>query len=217
MPRVTVAPEVFSFVAFDAGRIRELVEEVAAKVRLPADLDLHVEVDEATPFGRSSTVIAGDTPGPPGISGDAPAPPGISGDAPAPPGGGRRVEISVEGGAFEDPQNLRRLSEPGTRQVLGRLLFRILDRLDPSFGSPPPDPELTLEQHATWDTYAVGRYARLAGIDGGQARRRYAFRLRHGFTDVADRAFEQLWYGSGLSWADLESIGQATRMAGGAA
>ncbi len=227
MPRVTVAPEVFSFVAFDADRIRELVEEVAAKVGLPADLDLHVEVDEATPFGRSSTVITGDSPRPPGISGDTPAPPRISGDTPAPPrisgdtpappGGGHRVEISVEGGAFEDPQNLRRLSEPGTRQVLGRLLFRVFDRLDPSFGLPPPDPELTLEQHATWDTYAVGRYARLAGIDGGQARRRYAFRLRHGFTDVADRAFEQLWYGSGLTWADLESIGEATRMARGAA
>jgi hypothetical protein len=201
MARVTVAPEVFRFVAFDAGGIRDLAELVAREVGLPADLDIHVEVDEATPFGRSTTVISGDTP----------TPPGISGNTSASRGTGPRVEISVEGGAFEDPQHPRQLSECGTRQVLGRLLFRVLDRLDHGFGSPPPDPDLTLEQHATWDTYAVGRYARLVGIDGGQGRRRYAFRLRHGFTDVADRAFEQLWYGSGLTWADLESLGEATR------
>ena len=169
---------------FDAGRIRELVDEVARQVELPTDVDIHIEVDEATPFGQTSTTIHG-----------------------------RRVEIAVEGGAFEDPKHLRHLSEGGTRLVLGRLLFRVLDRLDPRFGSPPPDPELTLEQHATWDVYSVGRYARRAGVDGGQARRRYAFRLRHGFTDVADVAFERLWNGSGLTWADLEAISEVTRPA----
>jgi hypothetical protein len=187
VPQISVRPEVFSLVQFDAGRIRELVGEVARQVDLPADVDIHVEVDEATPFGQTSTAIRG-----------------------------RRVEIAVEGGAFEDPKHLRHLSESGTRLVLGRLLFRVLDRLDSRFGSPPPDPELTLEQHAAWDVYSVGRYARRAGIDGGQARRRYAFRLRHGFTDVADEAFERLWYASGLTWADLEHIGEVTRAARGA-
>jgi hypothetical protein len=183
-PQVSVRPEVFSLVQFDAGRIRELVGEVARQLDLPADVDIHLQVDEATPFGQTSTVVRG-----------------------------RRVEIAVESGAFEDPKHLRHLSEGGTRLVLGRLLFRVLDRLDAGFGSPPPDPELTLEQHAAWDVYSVGRYARRAGIDGGQARRRYAFRLRHGFTDVADRAFERLWYGSGLTWADLDAIGEVTRAA----
>jgi hypothetical protein len=194
MARVTVAPEAFSLVQFDAGRIRELVEEIARSVGLPGDLEIHLEVDEATPFGQTSTVILAGTPGPRGIT-------------------GARVEIAVEGGAFEDPKHIRRLSEVGTRQVLGRLLFRVLDRLDPRFGSPPPDSELTLEQHAAWDAYAVGRYARLAGVDGGQARRRYAFRLRHGFTDVADRAFERLWFGSDLTWGELEALGEAARAA----
>jgi hypothetical protein len=188
MPHVTVTPEAFSLVEFDAGHIRELVEEVAGRIGLHAGIDIHLEVDEATPFGQTSTIITGD-----------------------------RVEIAVEGGAFEDPKHLRRFSEDGARMVLGRLLFRVLDRVDPGFGAPPPDPELTLEQHAAWDAYSVGRYARLAGIDGGQCRRRYAFRLRHGFTDLADRAFEQLWYGSGLTWAELESIGEAARGARGAA
>lgn len=179
MPRVTVHPEAFTMVNFDSVRIRALVAEVAGRIGLPDDVELSVEVDEATPFGQTSVTIDG-----------------------------RRVRLMIEGGAFEDPKHIRQLSEPGTRLVLGRLLYRVLDRLDPAFGDPPPDPELTLAQHAAWDAYSVGRYARLAGIDGGQARRRYAFRLRHGFTDAADRVFDRLWGGSGLSWADLQAAGE---------
>lgn len=174
--RVTVRPEAFAMVEFDPARIRELALEVASGVGLPDDVEVHVEVDEATPFGQTWTSISG-----------------------------RRVELVVEGGAFEDPKRIRQLSEDGTRQVLGRLLFRAADRLDPAFGDPPDDADLTLAQHAAWDAYAVGRYARLAGIDGGQARRRYAFRLRHGFSDASDRAFDILWFGSGLTWADVEA------------
>ncbi len=177
MARVTVSPEAFHFVDFDAEHIRVVAGQVARVVGLPDELEIHVEVDEETPFGQTSTVIAG-----------------------------RRVEIRVDGGAFEDPKHLRQLSEATTRQVLGRLLYRVADRLDPSFGSPPPDDELTLAQHAAWDAYSVGRYARLAGVDGGQARRRYAFRIRHGFSDRADRAFERLWHASGLTWADLQAV-----------
>ena len=181
--RVTVEPEAFSMVLFDPDHIRALVADVAAGVGLPGDVEVHVVVDEATPFGQTWTSISG-----------------------------RRVELVVEGGAFEDPKRIRQLSEDGTRQVLARLLFRAADRLDPAFGDPPDDPALTFAQHAAWDAYAVGRYARLAGIDGGQARRRYAFRLRHGFTDASDRAFDALWFGSGLNWADIEAAcGEITR------
>jgi hypothetical protein len=174
---VTVSPEAFRFVNFDAEHIRQTADQVARGIGLPDDLELHLDIDEETPFGQTSTVIAG-----------------------------RRVEIKVDGGAFEDPKQLRQLSEASARQVLGRLLYRIADRLDPDFGSPPPDEELTLAQHAAWDAYSVGRYARLAGVDGGQARRRYAFRIRHGFSDAADRAFDRLWDASGLAWADLQAI-----------
>ncbi len=161
-----------------------MAAEVAAGVGLPADLELHVEVDEGSPFGQTTTVIRGHRPG----------------------GSPRRVVLAVEGGAFEDPRHLRQLSEPGTRLVLGRLLFRVADRLDPRFGDPPADEALTLPEHAAWDAYAVGRYARLAGVGGGEARRRYAFRLRHGFADAADRAFERLWHGQSLTWPEIQQI-----------
>jgi hypothetical protein len=174
---VTVDPPAFSIVDYDPGRIAAVAAEVAGLVGLPDDVRLEVVVDEENPFGKTATLVDG-----------------------------RSVTVAVEGGAFEDPQRLRQFSEANTRLVLGRLLFRAADRLDPAFGDPPPDPDLTPAEHTAWDAYAVGRYSRLAGIDGGEGRRRYAFRIRHGFSDAADRAFDRLWSASGLTWADIEAI-----------
>jgi hypothetical protein len=174
---ITVAPPAFSIVHYDSDRIAAVVSDVAALAGVPADVRLDVVVDEHNPFGKATTVVDG-----------------------------RAVTIRVEGGAFEDPQRLRQFSEPNARVVLGRLLFRIADRLNPSFGDPPPDAELTPAEHSAWDAYAVGRYARSAGVDAGQGRRRYAFRIRHGFTDAADRAFDRLWTASDLTWADISGI-----------
>jgi hypothetical protein len=177
LTRVSVRPDVFAVVDFDAAHIARLATEIVAGVGIPTGIDLVVVVDEGSPFGSSSTAIEATT-----------------------------VTLSVESGAFENPWAIRQLSEPITRLVLGRLLFRVRDRLDPAFGSPPPDPALTYAHHAAWDAYALGRYARLAGVEAGRDRRRYAFRLRHGFSDAADRAFDRLWGGDGLTWAELEQI-----------
>jgi hypothetical protein len=174
---VTVDPPSFSIVEFDSGRIATLAAEVGALVGVPDDVALDIDIDEKNPFGKAWAVVAG-----------------------------RFVTLSIEGGAFEDPQRLRQFSESLARLVLGRLLFRIVDRFDPDFGAAPADADLTRAEHAAWDAYSLGRYARRAGVDAGQDRRRYAFRIRHGFTDSADRAFDQLWHGSGLTWADLTRI-----------
>ena len=174
---VTVDPPVFAIVNYDPSRIAAAAAEIAALAGLPDDVRIEVVVDEESFFGKTSTVVAG-----------------------------RSVTMTVEGGAFEDPQKLRQFSEENTRLVLGRLLFRAADRLDPAFGDPPPDPELTPAEHAAWDAYAVGRYTRHAGVDGGLGRRRYAFRVRHGFSDAADRAFDQLWSASDLTWADIRAV-----------
>jgi hypothetical protein len=174
---VTVDPPAFSIVHYDPERIAAVVTEVAAMVGVPDDVRIEVAVDEQNPFGKTSSVVDG-----------------------------RSVTILVEGGAFEDPQRLRQFSEVNARLVLGRLLFRVADRLNPAFGAPPPDVDLTPAEHSAWDAYSVGRYARRAGIDGGRGRRRYAFRIRHGFTDAADRAFDQLWTASDLTWTDLQGI-----------
>jgi hypothetical protein len=112
------------------------------------------------------------------------------------------IVIKALSGGFEDPRRPRHLSEDAVTDVLGRLLFRVRDRRDDAFGDPPPDDDLTLAQATAWDTYAVGRCARL-GYPVNRQRRLYHFRNRHGFSDLADGVFDRLWEAEGLTWADL--------------
>lgn len=174
MAKVVVTPEEFSFVSFDAARVADLTGKIADKVGLPADIEVRIEIDEASPLGR--TRLESLDP----------------------------IIISVEGGALEDAKRPRHLSDRSVIDVIGRLLFRAKDRLDPGFAGAPPDAELTLQQHTAWDVYAVGRCDR-AGWAPQRQRRVYHFRNRHGFTDAADRVFERLWNAEGLSWIDLEA------------
>jgi hypothetical protein len=122
------------------------------------------------------------------------------------------ITITVEGGAFEDAKRPRSLSDTSVIDVLGRHLFRVRDRLDPAFGEPPADDKLTLQLAAAWDVYAVGRCDR-AGFGPSKPRRLYHFRNRHGFTDVADEAFEELWNADSLTWADIEAVCARTEAA----
>ena len=111
MAKVTVTPEEFTMVRFDSARIRDLASAVADAVGLANDLELRIEVDEQSPLGR--TRVTSFDP----------------------------VTITTESGAFEDPRRIRDLSDPNVQDVLGRLLMRVRDRLDPALGDPPPDKE----------------------------------------------------------------------------
>ena len=172
---VEVRPTEFSMVFFDAAEIQGIVEQLVSEIGLPADLAVVVDIDETTPMGRAR--VASVDP----------------------------LVITAESGAFEDVKAPRRLSVPGTTDVLGKLLFSVRDRLDPAFGDPPLDDDLTLAQSSAWETYCVGRLGRL-GHPVQRQRRLYQFRNRHGFTDAADAAFDQLWTADGLTWADITSI-----------
>jgi hypothetical protein len=139
------------------------------------DRDVVIEVDETTPLGRAR----------------------LSSLDP--------VTIAAEGGAFEDAKRPRKMSETAIADVVGKWLLRARDLLDPAFGEPPAEDDLTLAQTTAWDTYCVGRLARL-GYPVQRQRRLYHFRNRHGFSDLADEAFEQLWNADGLSWADIQAV-----------
>jgi hypothetical protein len=143
--------------------------------QIGVQVPVRIEVDETTPLGRAWTSSL------------------------------EPLVLSVESGAFEDPKRPRHLSERSVADVLGRLLFRVRDRLDPAFGDVPADDDLSLPESTAWDAYAVGRLARL-GYPAQRQRRLYHFRNRHGFSDVADAAFERLWTGDGLSWADIQAV-----------
>jgi len=172
---VTITPETFTMVNFDAARIQGIVERLLADVGLPADADITVNVDERVPLGRAE--VASLDP----------------------------IVLEVEGGALEHPKLPRQLSDEGTADILGRLLLTVHDRLDASFGDVPEDKDLSLAHASAWDVYSVGRLARL-GYRAQRQRRLYAFRNRHGFTDTADAAFDELWDGVDLTWAQIVAI-----------
>lgn len=182
---VTVAPETFAFVSFDAARIAALGAEVLGLLGLPDDL--HVEVDERTPAAR---VTVED---------------------------GSPVVVRAESGAFEDTRRPRAMSDGATTLALGRVLLRLRDRREGGFAEAPPDAELSLVQIAAWDSYVLGRLARL-GLSVHEPRWRYNFRNRHGFTDAADAAFDRLFAADGLTWGAVTAISEAAgAVASGAA
>lgn len=169
-------------VLFDAAEIRAIVEKLAAEVGIPTEVPITVDIDETTPMGRS--LVQSIDP----------------------------VVLSLESGALEDPRRPRQLNEEGAADVLGRLLFEVRDRLDPAFGDPPAEDDLTLAESVAWQVYCVGRLGRL-GHRVQRQRRLYHFRNRHGFTDVADAAFDRLWSASDLTWGDITAISNEARAA----
>jgi hypothetical protein len=122
------------------------------------------------------------------------------------------VVLSIESGALEDPKRPRMIDPDGATDVIGRLLFELRDRLDPAFGDAPADDDLTLPQSVAWQVYCVGRLGRL-GHRVQRQRRLYQFRNRHGFTDIADAAFDRLWTAEGLSWSEIDAISTEARSA----
>jgi hypothetical protein len=179
---VEVRPAEFSMVFFDAAEIQGIVEQLASEIGLPADLAITVDIDETTPMGHAR--LASVDP----------------------------VELRLESGALEDPKKPRQLNPDGAVDVLGRLLFEVRDRLDPAFGDPPSDADMTLPLSVAWQVHCVGRLGRL-GHRVQRQRRLYQFRNRHGFTDAADHAFERLWTAGSLTWAEISALSDDARAA----
>ena len=177
--KVTVSPEEFTFVKYDAAEIAAIVAELAERLEIANPI--HVVVNETTPLAKVYEEI------------DA-----ASSDA--------TITLHAESGALEDRQHPMSFSTTGARESLGRILLRAHDRMRPDFGDAPADLDLTLEQNAAWDTYCAGRLARM-GVETNQQRWRYNHRNRFGFNDVVDAQFEHLWSSDDLGWSDIATGG----------
>lgn len=178
MARVEVTPEQFTLVQYDAGVIAGIAEELAAKVGIPDDVPVRIDIDEELPLpltGSTADIVDG------------------------------RAELWFSGANFEDGRRRTTFNEPVARTDLAMELFRAGDRLQPGFADAPTDEDLTDGQRAAWEAYAEGRAARL-GEFTRKVRRQYVFRLYNGFTDFADEAFERLWNSDGCTWADIASL-----------
>jgi hypothetical protein len=178
--RVRVTPENFELVEYDSGVIAGLTEELAARVGIPDDAPIEVEIDEELPLpltGSTADVRDG------------------------------KVVLWFSGADFEDPHNRAKFHEQLARSEIALALFRGADRLAPAFAGAPVDDDLDDAQRQIWESWGEGR---VAGISEHtrRVRRQYMFRLYNGFTDLADSQFDRVWNApsGAFTWADLEQI-----------
>lgn len=179
---ITVAPDPFILVLFDTATIRAIVEDVAAQIEFPPGVDISLTVDEALPHPILATFA------------DV-----VDGTA----------VLWVAGGNFEARDQVRAFSELHARAEITNMLLRAKDRLVGGFEDAPPEADLSLGERAAWDTYTWGRLARL-GHPIHEQKRRYDFRMQHGFTDASDAAFERLWNAPSMTYAGVQEICRET-------
>lgn len=178
---ITVAPQTFTMVDYDAAQIAELAAQALQGVDgLGNDetVELVIDEDEAT----SRIAVTSVDP----------------------------IALAVDGGAIEHYKEPRELGDLETRIACTRLFLEVVDRRNPGFGAPDLDAEVTQAHKQAWDVNLYGRVGRL-GLRLHQPRFRYNFRNRHGFSDNADRIFDELWSTDGLTWARIVELSdQAT-------
>jgi hypothetical protein len=173
---VTVRPTRFTKVDYEPDHLARLAEQARALVpALPTGLGIEVHVDEER-VTTAARVVADDP-----------------------------WTLEVDGGAVEDTQRPRTVGEQQALAVFARLLFEIADRLDPRFEAPPVGQPADLGLRAAWDTYCVGRAARV-GVRVHPPKYRYNFRNRVGFSDAADACFDRLWTADELTWPHIEQL-----------
>jgi hypothetical protein len=179
--RVTVTPDPFTLIEYNAQDIAQIAEEAAAAAGIDPGVDIEIEVDEelfAPLVGHSTDVVDG------------------------------VIKVWISGGNLEDNRKPRTFSADQTRRDLTIALLRGKDRLD-SFATAPPDASLSRGERAAWEVFAVGRASALGAPVRHQAQL-YEFRLQHGFTDVADAAFERLWNAPSMTWDGVREICKET-------
>ncbi len=176
---ISLTPEAFTLVKYDAAELLAIAEDAASAVGVPDGVTIAIDVDEALPgplIASASEVADGN------------------------------LSFWFSGGCFEDPKRQSILEPEMSRTELGAAFLRGRDRLDGGFEDAPADGEISERQRAIWDVYAEGRLNQRGGFQINEARRRYTFRLRCGFNDVADAEYDRLWAATALSWAELERI-----------
>lgn len=173
--RVSVQPAQFTQVKYDAAEVAALVVDLAERLGVSNPVELRV--DETTPLAKITCSIAA-------------------------PSSDAVVVIEAQSGALENTKQLTTLGPIQANTSLGRMLLRARDRQRADFADVADDDDLTLIEHAAWDTYCVGRLARL-GYRVNEQRWRYNHRNRFGFSDAGDASFERLWHADDLAWSDV--------------
>lgn len=182
MSRVTVTPDPFTLIPFDAAEIAAVVEDAAAIVGFPPEVAIDFTVDEELfpPLtGTMTDVVDG------------------------------RAALWISAANLEDTRQPRHFAPEQTLQDVAAMLLRAKDRLSEDFADAPPDRELSRGERIAWDIYAIGRTERF-GLAVRRQRELYDFRLQHGFTDVADAAFDRCWNAPTMTFAGIRELCKET-------
>ncbi|MEM9565413.1 MAG: hypothetical protein AAGA93_22510 [Actinomycetota bacterium] len=115
------------------------------------------------------------------------------------------ARLEVDGGAIEHYRQPRTLGDLESLITFTRLFLELADRRSSTFGAPAIGSDVTHANRMAWDINLYGRTAR-HGLRIHQPRYRYNFRNRHGFSDRADRVFDQLWAAEELTWARIVEL-----------
>ncbi len=172
----SVTPATFTKVNFEAAEIAALFAEVAATIP-GLPGDLSVEIQVDDDIQTTRVAVASLEP----------------------------AVLTIESGALENTKQPRDFGPERATETLGRLLFELVDRLNADFGAPEIPEPTDFGLRVAWDVYCYGRTSR-AGHRSFKPKHLYNFRNRHGFSDVADAAFEQLWSGEDLTWNDIQAL-----------
>lgn len=128
---ITVTPETFHLVSFDAPYTARIAARVATMLGLD-DVDICVNVDETSPLQRVFVEVAPGT-----------------------------ITVTPHSGALEDTKRPTNQSEQATTLTLARALLKARDRLRGGFADAPADEDLELRQVAAWDAHIVARLSRM--------------------------------------------------------
>jgi len=112
------------------------------------------------------------------------------------------IVFALDSGAFEDTRNPREFGVEIASVTVASLCIEYLDRTSEAFGAPGLGEPTDLADKIAWSVYTHARVAR-AGYRVHKPKHLYNFRNRHGFSDAADHAFETLWSGKDLDYAQI--------------
>ncbi len=173
---IVVQPETFTKVDFDVALIRTVAQRSLESVA-PLPDDLDVTINVEEDQATNRVRVASVTP----------------------------AELAVDGGALENYKVPRTVGDLEAGISFTRLFLELSDRLSDSFGAPDLDADLSHAHRMAWNVNLFGRTAR-HGLHIHKPRYLYNFRNRHGFSDIADRAFEELWAGDELTWTQIVEL-----------
>lgn len=173
---IVVQPETYTKVSFDSELIMTLAQRALENVAALPD-DLDVSVQVDENAATNRVRVASVDP----------------------------VVLEVDSGALENYKVPRTVGDLASSISFTRLFLELADRQSETFGAPPLDADTNRAHRMAWDANLFGRTGR-HGLPIHQPRYRYNFRNRHGFSDLSDRVFDELWNAEELTYEQIVAL-----------